>query len=202
MWTPAVEESLAQASDATIFPGMMFSLAKPLMETTRLWSIVRKMPKGALLHAHMDAMVDFDFLVGELLATPGMHMSASAPLSGPQALEDADPSFRFRREADAAAGTIWTDEYVPGRFVPLAQAAGAFPDGGKAGFARWLKGRCVISRTDSVEQHHGVDAIWRKFAKCFVVVGTIIHYEPMFRAFLKKLMASLHEDGINWVELR
>jgi adenosine deaminase CECR1 len=55
---------------------------------------------------------------------------------------------------------------------------------------------------DSHEQHHGIDAIWRKFAKCFIVVATIIHYEPMFRAFLRRLMSQLKSDGVNWVELR
>ena len=34
-----------------LFPGMMFNAAKSHMERTHLWKIVRKMPKGALLHA-------------------------------------------------------------------------------------------------------------------------------------------------------
>ena len=35
----------------------MFSLARERMEKTKLWKIVRKMPKGCLLHAHLDAMM-------------------------------------------------------------------------------------------------------------------------------------------------
>ena len=34
-----------------LFPGMMFNAAKSHMEGTRLWEIVSKIPKGALLHA-------------------------------------------------------------------------------------------------------------------------------------------------------
>jgi adenosine deaminase CECR1 len=196
-----VEESLARESDATIFPGMMFSLAKDLMESTKLWEIVRRMPKGALLHAHMDAMVDFDFVFSVLLSLPGMHISASASLSNAAALADASLEFRYRNTANES-GNIWRADYEPETFVLLTKAADDFPDGAREGFIRWLKSRCTISQTDGLEQHHGIDAIWRKFAKCFRVMSTILHYEPMFRAFLKRLMSSLYADGVSWVELR
>lgn len=73
----------------------MFSLAKEKMEQTKLWQIIRKMPKGALLHAHMDAMVDFDYLFEALLAEPGMHIYCDTPLSTPVAREGAAVKFRF-----------------------------------------------------------------------------------------------------------
>ena len=73
----------------------MFSLAKQKMESTKLWQIIRKMPKGALLHAHMDAMVDFDYLFDVLLATPGMHIYCNKSLSNPPALEAGAVKFRY-----------------------------------------------------------------------------------------------------------
>jgi adenosine deaminase CECR1 len=201
IWTPEVEESLARTTDTTIFPGMMFSLAKERIENTRLWTIVRRMPKGCLLHAHMDAMVDFGFLFSVLLATPGIHISSAVPLCTPSALTGAEPSFRYRKSA-STDGDIWSDAYVPGTFILLTKAADEFPDGGREGFVRWLKSRCTISSTDSVEQHHGVDEIWRKFSKCFMVIGTVIHYEPVFRKFLWNLMETLYADGVSWIEVR
>lgn len=65
------------------------------MEKTKLWQIIRKMPKGALLHAHMDAMVDFDYLFDVLLSTPGMHVFCNKSLSTPEALETAAVKFRY-----------------------------------------------------------------------------------------------------------
>jgi hypothetical protein len=65
------------------------------METTKLWQIIKKMPKGALLHAHMDAMVDFDFLFDVLLTMPGMHIYCNKSLSNPPALEAAAVKFRY-----------------------------------------------------------------------------------------------------------
>ncbi|RYP55326.1 hypothetical protein DL768_000081 [Monosporascus sp. mg162] len=202
VWTPQLEDSLARENeDITIYPGMMFSLAKERMESTKLWKIVRQMPKGALLHAHMDAMVDFNYLFEVLFATPGMHMMADQPLDSPSALENAGITFRFLKQTHTE-GNIWSASYSAMTPILLTQAADAFPDGGKAGFLRWLYGRCTISRTEAVAQHHGVDAIWAKFGSCFRVCNSIIHYEPVYRAFLRRLMTLLHADGVRWAELR
>jgi adenosine deaminase CECR1 len=98
IWTSEFEDILAQKTGANVYPGMMFSLAKEKMEKTKLWQIVRKMPKGALLHAHMDAMVDFDYLFDVLLETKGMHIHCMHPLSTPASLEGAPVKFKFRKE--------------------------------------------------------------------------------------------------------
>lgn len=201
VWTPDVEEDMAQSSHQSIFPGMMFMLAKDRMESTNLWKIVRRMPKGCLLHSHMDAMVSFDYILDVLLKTPGMHVSSDRPLNSKVALESAAVNFRYKAK-ERTEGSLWEGSYKPETFILLTKAADEFPDDGRQGFLRWLKSRCTLSTTDSHEQHHGIDAIWRKFAKCFVVVATIIHYEPIFRAFLQHLMSQLKSDGVNWVELR
>jgi len=36
----------------------------------------------------------------------------------------------------------------------------------------------------------------------FDVIGATIHYEPIWRAFLRRLMAQLHADGLAWAEVR
>lgn len=201
VWTPDVEERIAQTTGQSIFPGMMFMMAKDRMESTKLWKIVRRMPKGCLLHSHMDAMVDFGFLLDLLLKSPGMHISSDRPLANKDALENAALSFRYKAK-QKADGSIWDDSYEPESFLLLTKVASEFPDGGQPGFLQWLKSRCTLSVVDSQEQHHGIDAIWHKFAKCFMVVATIIHYEPIFRAFLQRLMNQLNSDGVRWVELR
>ncbi|KAI0134205.1 adenosine/AMP deaminase [Xylariales sp. AK1849] len=202
IWTPQLEDSLArEAGDMTVYPGMMFSLSKARMESTKLWEIVRQMPKGALLHAHMDAMVDFKFLLDVLLKEPGIHIMSDRPLSSPNALAVAPLTFRFRKTA-LTEGDIWSENYTPDTLILLTQAADAFPDGGRDGFFNWLYSRCTLSRTDAVAQHHGVDEIWRKFYSCFRVVDSIVHYEPIYRKFLRRLMSLLKADGINWCELR
>lgn len=197
--------------DVTVHPGMMFSGAKDLMESTILWRIVRAMPKGCLLHAHLDAMVDFRWLIDEvLLEEPGMHITAvNGPLDSEEAMEDWENGrgkleFKWYKEERRCGleESIWSSGYTAGEPRLLAMEAERFPDGGRRGFVEWLKRRCTLSALDAREHHHGVDAIWRKFYACFATVGAMTHYEPIFRKFLRRLMLLLWEDGIWWVETR
>ncbi|KAI0179146.1 Metallo-dependent hydrolase [Hypoxylon sp. FL1284] len=202
VWTPQLEDALArEAENITVHPGMMFSLSKRRMEGTKLWRIVRRMPKGTLLHAHLDAMVDFRHMIDVVLATPGMHLSADRSLDGPAARDAALLNFRFF-ERPRVDGDLWGPGYAPGTHVLLTRVADAYPEGGRAGFVEWLYGRCTISRTDAVSQHHGVDEIWQKFYRCFRVVNSMLHYEPVFRRFMRRLLSLLAADGVAWCEIR
>ncbi|KAH8811699.1 hypothetical protein F5884DRAFT_669079 [Xylogone sp. PMI_703] len=201
IWTAEFEDALAQKIGTNIYPGMMFSLAKERMEKTKLWQIVHKMPKGALLHAHMDAMVDFDFIFDTLLSTPGIHIHCATPLSTPHALEVGQFKFRFSK-TEHKDGTIWSDSYEPNALILLTQAADSFPNGGRQGFLRWLKDRCTITCNESLEHFHGVDAVWRKFTSVFVILNSMIFYEPIFRAFMRRLLKLSLDDGVKWLDLR
>ncbi|KAL2758035.1 hypothetical protein ACRALDRAFT_1047908 [Sodiomyces alcalophilus JCM 7366] len=205
VWSPTAASGEAQPDaekNETVHPGMPFHLAKPRIETTDLWRIVRKLPKGAALHSHMDGLADFDYVVGLLLETPGMHVSADGPVSSPASLASTPVRFRFRKQ-ESSEVSIWTSGYVPGTWRSLSKAASEFPDQGRAGFVRWLTGQCVLSRDEAVlNRHHGPGAIWRSFERCFQMADSILHYEPIFRAFLGKFMRNLRDDGVSWIEIR
>lgn len=103
----------------------------------------------------------------------------------------------------AVDGTsIWSSEYTPGSMVLVVQAADTFPDGGRTGFLAWLKDRCTITNNESIEHHHGINAVWRKFTSIFAIIDSIVAYEPIFRLFLRRLFKLLLEDGVRWVDLR
>ncbi|EHK98314.1 putative Adenosine deaminase CECR1-A [Glarea lozoyensis 74030] len=110
IWNSGLEDILAQKIGGNIYPGMMFSLAKERMEQTQLWKIIRKMPKGALLHAHMDAMVDFDYLFGVLLKTKGMHIYSEKSLDTEEAREGGPVKFRFQKVERVEEKSIWSSE--------------------------------------------------------------------------------------------
>lgn len=184
--------------------------------STKSWHIMRRLPKGVLLRAHVRALADTTHLVDVALRTPGMRISSPAgALATAEARSAAAPRIRFFRPAAAHDGpnpdddddddcggggrALWTDGYQPGRFVPLAEAADSYPDGGRQGFVEWLVGRCRCrgrgtssGRQQQQQQQQDADD---------VVVG-MMYYEPIWRAFLRRLMVSLIQDGIYWLELR
>ncbi|KAK2872065.1 hypothetical protein FQN49_002583 [Arthroderma sp. PD_2] len=207
VWTKDVEENLAKAEDTVLYPGMMFRLARDRMEGTDLWKIVKKMPKGALLHGHFEAMVDLDLLVAQVMSLPGIHIASDRPLTTEENLNFAPLHFQYFSKPQNLKGAekctgIWSSAYKSLSYIPVNEAAEEFPGGGSKGFQDWLKGRCTIERDTSLSHHHGCAAIWEILDQKFQVVDAMLLYEPIFRACLKQLLTELNEDGIRYVELR
>lgn len=214
--------------DATeIFPGMVFTLAKARMEKTQLWRIVTRLPKGALLHGHLEAMVDVDWLLGVAMGTEGMCIySNSGPLLTERDLRVADVRFTFRPLSDPVhqtggeGGGIYDPDYVAGGLVPITRAAESFPFAftpphgslplpptppgcpNTAAFLAWLQSRTTITPHESLLHHAGVASIWRKFQSIFPILSGLVYYEPIYRLFIRHLLAALAADGVAWVEVR
>jgi adenosine deaminase CECR1 len=203
IWTHDFEDEVARKEGIEVFPGMMFNLAKDRMEKSKLWQIVRKMPKGALLHCHLEAMGDLNWLIEQAFTTEGICITAGAPLDSAASLLKLPFIFRHVKSPNTEnSQSIWTSSYTPNEPIPINVAAANFPDGGKQGFILWLKSRVTITRQESLDQHLGPNDVWRKFISCFGVLASLQHYEPIFRKFIRNVLQGLLEDGVRWVDLR
>ncbi|KAL9620889.1 MAG: hypothetical protein Q9160_004671 [Pyrenula sp. 1 TL-2023] len=201
-WTKDFEEDLAEKNGGNLYPGMMFTLARDRIEKTSLWKIIERIPKGSLLHAHMDAMMDVDWLIDQLFVEPGMYITSLGPLDSALALEKGSFTFLHLSSSAHSSGTPWDASYNSGTPIPVLRAAQSFPTGGEAGFRSWLTSRCTITAEESLCHHHGGDAIWRKFTSCFRVLDSIVMYEPIFRGAIRRLLKQLADDGIRYFEIR
>jgi adenosine deaminase CECR1 len=47
-----------EMNNPMMHPGMPFLMARDTIQETKTWEIVKKMPKGALLHCHFDGSVE------------------------------------------------------------------------------------------------------------------------------------------------
>lgn len=201
LWTKEYEDSLAE-DEHDIYPGMMFMLAKERLEKSKLWKILRRMPKGALLHCHLEAMVDLDWLFEEVLETEGMCILAEKGLSTERDRSTTPFFFDYTKERAAADVSIWTEEYKGNTHVPVTAAASDYPEDGRDGFKAWVKSRCIITPEESLKHHLGPNHIWRKFASTFDVLASALFYEPIFRKFVRRMCQQLLDDGVQWVDLR
>ncbi|OCL15356.1 adenosine deaminase family protein [Glonium stellatum] len=200
LWTKEYEDSLVEQGD--IFPGMMFSLAKGRIEKSKLWQIIRRMPKGALLHCHLEAMVDLDWALDEAFMTKGVCITSPQNLSTAGARLKAPFSFTYSKSEPADNLSIWSESYISDTPVPLSAAADSFPETGRQGFLNWAKSRCTITDEEHLKHHEGPNEIWRKFMSTFPILGSLIYYEPIFRKFVKRLCKQLLDDGVYYVDLR
>ena len=202
IWTSNFQDDLARQEGVNLHPGMMFALARGTMEKTKSWRIVKRMPKGALLHAHQDAMIDVDWLIDEVLGTEGIVMLAEEPLYSPGTRAQGEVVFRYSKRPSVTASSIWSEQYQASHPVSMKEAAASFPDGATEGFKTWLKSRCTITPEESIKHHHGLDAVWRKFASCFPPLNSMEYYEPVLRAAMQRLLQQLVDDGLRWVDFR
>ncbi|KAF2868718.1 hypothetical protein BDV95DRAFT_579166 [Massariosphaeria phaeospora] len=201
IWTREYEDSLA-SQHVDVFPGMMFSLAKDRIEKSKLWQIVKKMPKGALLHCHLEAMVDLDWALDEAFATEGVCIRSDKALSSDEARLRGDFSFTYSKSASKDDISIWTDEYASNKPVLITAAADSFPDGGREGFIEWVRSRTSITPEEHLKHHEGPNEAWRKFMSCFPILGSLIYYEPIYRKFVRKMCKELLDDGVFYVDIR
>jgi adenosine deaminase CECR1 len=181
---------------------MMFNIAKDRMEKSRLWQIVKKMPKGALLHCHLEAMVDLDWALEEAFSTEGICVRSSGPLSCEHALLKTEFSFTYSTAKTKGDVSIWSEQYVKDTRVPLLAAADSFAHGGRKGFVEWVRSRTSITADEHLKHHEGPNEVWRKFMSCFPILGSIIYYEPIFRKFIRKMCKALLHDGVFYVDMR
>ncbi|KJX96579.1 adenosine deaminase family protein [Zymoseptoria brevis] len=203
LWLPSLEDDLAKEGKGAVYPGMMFSLAKERMEQSKLWKIIRKMPKGALLHCHLDAMGAMDWFIETAFSTPGICITSEQSLHTSEALEEQPFVFRFAQQKSMSTGAaLWSESYEPNDLIPIATAAETFPNGGTDGFKKWIKSRVTITPEESISHHMGPHAVWKKFVSTFRILASLHRYEPVFKAFIRLMLRKLNEDGVRWVDIR
>ncbi|KAH9897242.1 hypothetical protein F4778DRAFT_793820 [Xylariomycetidae sp. FL2044] len=187
------------------YAGMMFAKAKPLIPDTMLWDIVSRMPKGALLHAHPTALLEFQTILDILLETEGIVIAASQDVSTELAKENATIAFAHVNNVTAlglqANVSIHSPDYIPKTRVPVTVAADTYP-GGRPAFIDFLMTKVSITPDEAVRHEYGVDEVWRKFQSCFDPAGSMLTYEPVVRQYYQRLFNSFVDDGINWAEFR
>ncbi|KAH7337223.1 hypothetical protein B0J17DRAFT_666763 [Rhizoctonia solani] len=192
------------SAEKLMYPGMEFLIAKETIMSTKLYEIVKKLPKGGLLHGHMDAMCDAKFLYQTALEFPQMHIRVGSVITPSSTL----PLPQFKPlAADLClqytnAPSPTSSQYVPGSWVPLHKARNEFAYGGPEAFDTWVIGTMMINPKEAYVDYNTSVKIWEKFGSTFRVAGGMIRYEPIMKRYMRQVMLSSIEDGISYVELR
>jgi len=133
------------------------------------------MPKGALLHAHLEATVDAATLLGLGLEHENMCIRVPGRVT-PANLGRVLPQFGARAVAGAreytTAPTITDTHYVPEGWVSARRARLEWPAamGGADGFDAWAVKSMVINPEEAYGTHNTTRKIWMKFVGAFTVI--------------------------------
>ncbi|KAN0140794.1 hypothetical protein V8E53_001238 [Lactarius tabidus] len=185
-----------------LFPGMEFLISKRIIEQTRIFKIISQMPKGALLHAHLDATVDKGYLLKLALQEPFMHVRTSCVVTTANSTT-AVPEFRAFQEAQPSQNASVTDpDYQAGDWIPLHQARELFSPVGPDGFDKWVLGAMSINSAEAYGTHNTVTKIWQKFLSTFRATNGLTLYRPIFRQNILRFLVESIADGISYMEPR
>lgn len=115
-----------------------------------------QMPKGALLHAHLDATVNAQVLLNLALKHPIIHVRASGKITS-ENLSHVVPEFMPAPSENLSGFSSLTDpSYEVDTWVPLQSARENFaPElGGPHGFDQWIHGALTISPSEAYRTHN------------------------------------------------
>lgn len=127
------------------------------------------MPKGALLHAHLDATVNAEFLWDLALKQPGIHVRVAQPLSAANLATNL-PEFRILPSSlHADIPSLSDTSYTPGSWVPLHNARDSFSTelGGTKGFDKYVISSMTINPAEAYGTHNTVEKVCSKLLLSF-----------------------------------
>ena len=114
------------------------------------------MPKGALLHAHLDATVNPEILLKLALQYPAFHVRVHEPLSISN-LSTNLPEFRALPPDHVSDFSSLTEASYPlGSWVQLHKARDSFALGGQEGFDKWVISALTINPAEAYGTHNTV----------------------------------------------
>lgn len=154
-----------------------FSTMKSTIDTSKLFYLLKKMPKGGLLHSHDTS-------------SQGMHFYIEQSYRP-------DCLYNIGDNADLYGAL----SYRPGPdFVPISQVRNSWP-GGVQNFDEELYLNFTLLPFLDQPDTTG-DFLWSKFQPIFSRLGDAILYLPVFKEYFREMFPKLWEDGITQWQLR
>lgn len=162
-------------------PAIAFSEAQPMIEQSRVFAILQRMPKGGALHVHSSAAGRLDWLVGQFMTRDDCHVCwpTSTYLGGRR--RNLVGEIRFCQPGAAPPGFRRVSDVVP-----------ETPD-----IEVKLRQLYSLGSEDPVTTDH-----WSEFNNCFTRLGSALSNEPLYTAFFVDAFETFAADGVEYVELR
>ncbi|KAG5677979.1 hypothetical protein PVAND_007691 [Polypedilum vanderplanki] len=164
-------------------PARHFFTAMKSIETSPLFKLIQKMPKGAILHAHDDAICSTDYVVS---LTKWENLWQWGNLEG-----DDLPKFLFSRQKPEKIDNVeW-------RLVSDIRK-----EMGDDLYESKVRRFFTLIVDDPTRQYADINQAWNKFMDMFGVVGPIVTYTEAWRDYYRQTLQELYDDNVQYLEFR
>lgn len=170
--------------EATPFTaGRHFFNAREDIRRSKVFDIIRMMPKGAMLHIHDISMLSVEALVGNITYMPHLYLCNST-----QGLAASDMRLHFFATPDDSCA--W-------RLLSDVRA-----DVGAAAVDQWLIGQLSMITLLPDDVYEDLHSAWQAFDVVLSRVRSIINYEPAWKCMVLLALQEMADDNIQYVEIR
>ncbi|XP_037306457.2 adenosine deaminase 2-A [Pungitius pungitius] len=166
-------------------PAMHFFKARPLIRTSPVFDLLRKMPKGGALHVHDFAMVDVEWLVKNATYRPHCYMCSTDKRSVrfvfssrlPEALPRCSPWTLLENLRAKMVNTTDLDNSIMGNMT-------------------------LFTNQDPDMLYPSQDVVWDRFEQAFAALWGLVTYAPVFRDYYYQGLTQFYTDNVMYLELR
>src|SRR5262245_25922908 len=161
-------------------PGHPFYKSRETIEKSKMFAILRQMPKGAALHVHS--------------SSAGNVASILKACSRPECIVELQDDGQGGRRLTGVFRFIEPDSPLPSNYEYASTARKAL---GEQEFAKQITEQLTLDATEE-----GAPDVWKKFDACFPRIDSALDYEPVFEEYFLDAFRVLAADHVDYVELR
>lgn len=157
---------------------------KNKVKHTKLFKLIQKMPKGAILHAHDTAVLGPDYLV-KLTYWDDLYVCFNGD----------EVAFQFSKttpkKKEHHCGTQWQ----------LMRDA-RYSSGNVKKFDAELKKHFSLVIHNPEEEYTDINTVWTKCQNYFITTGPLLTYKPVWEEYFYDALKAIRKDGVMYFEVR
>ncbi|XP_044750740.1 adenosine deaminase 2-like [Coccinella septempunctata] len=171
------ELKLSYQNSQDFLPKKNFFESKKDIDNSKIFKILKKLPKGHSLHSHLLASGSIDFIITNITYRENVYGKF---------IND-QFKIKFLRK----------DEAKENGWVSLQEMRR-----NKTNFDDWLKQQLSLMVDCPRESYPSLESVWKKFKGTFSAVYDMFSYKPAFEDYYYQCLKELYEDNVMYVEFR
>ncbi|CAB3368241.1 Hypothetical predicted protein [Cloeon dipterum] len=174
-------------------PARHFFDAKADIENSEVFRIIKRMPKGAVLHGHDTGMVATQWLITNAVTRSDLWACTKVSTSQPTPPMELDLQKLLFSSTSPPSNTC-----PDGAWISVASLRESNPNE----IDPWFEYHFSLVTPDPAGRYPNINVAWEYFSRLFDVTGGLLSYTPVFRDYFTQTLQELKDDNVQYLELR